>query len=130
MICIPFYLKEKEIVYIPENSTLKFHHDFLGIDSAGYYSYHLSNSQVKEVETDIIENKNWSKFDADEFDLFNHTFEDAKFSEFSEESSYICVYDDSHERVLESDEYKYTSNCTVFVYDALNKNYYCVYCSS
>ncbi len=124
---IPQYIRDYNVVYIPEQTAIKFYHQLFSIDNFGYWVIKLSPGEIEKVENDIKENKNWYKYPYEEsFQNFNFE-EEIALKNFNKENSYICIFDERQEKIIPFDEVDNPAWWLFFIYDSDNHVFYCYY---
>lgn len=129
------WIREEEIVYIPDRLASDNYHMYWAIDDVDYWLVKPDENQRKAILEDIDSNIAWNEFEPRHKELL------AKYTEFEQEielasainnsnKKYICVYDFFNKQIV-TDELDFskvnTSQWLFFVYDVDANLYHCYY---
>lgn len=128
------WIKDENIVYIPETLACEIHHDHLSIDAVYCWVIEPKEKEMSKILKDI-QTDSWSKIEPHHIFLlskYSGYFRDSGVIEkiFDSNEKYICIYDNWHKEnvtnYLDVTEINSTQ-WLFFVYDTENNLYYCFY---
>ncbi len=130
------YIVEKNIVYVPESTPRRFHYDLVGVFFGNdHFEYWKIKPDKKEQEKllEDIQNGNWSPMGWEHSDAISGYYylddffdKRTKTDPFSDNATYICIYNDNKDEIITDVYYPaVSSHWMVFIYDSDDNFYYC-----